>query len=63
MTAEFQKAVDYKLIRLKTAFCFLNDNLIVSKDQKKIIKNVYSIVSKESLYKFSSYLTLCKIRN
>ena len=31
MSAEIQKAIDYTLIGLKNTYCFLDDNLIVSK--------------------------------
>ena len=39
MPAEFQKAMDYTLIGLKNAYCFLGDILIVSKESLQAHKN------------------------
>ena len=35
MPAEFQKAMDYRLIGLKSTFCFLDDILILSKGSEE----------------------------
>ena len=44
MPTEFQKAIDCTLAGLNNTFCFLDDNLIVSRGRIEIISNLYEKV-------------------
>ena len=47
MPAEFQKAIDYTLVDLTDTYCFLDDIIVVNKDNKEShLKYVYKFLQK-----------------
>ena len=62
MPAEFQKAMERTLNHTRNTFCFLDDNLIVLKgDKKEHEKLVLEVLKKFKSEEFCIKLSKCKI--